>query len=176
MSNTESYPYVVHGKQVRFFYLRDPSDRRRVATFARILVGTELFYAWSINRFSPSRYSTDNFTKSRGREIAFGRLKHARSRREIELSDDKSPISTMLEDVVSGPVVEIKNEDDFYNGLDEGLESWDDVGWDDMGLPIYGEEDVVAASVLRAPKRLVHIAKRGLAEYRRNREQEAERV
>lgn len=81
-------------EKVLFTYLHDQRNPRRIVTLARVRDSDTIDFAWAINRVSADQ--TDNFTKKRGREIAYGRLA-----RGLTLCASLQPDSRPLESVLN---------------------------------------------------------------------------
>lgn len=93
---------------IKFMYLCDPTEPRRILTIARKIVITQsgqkqMEMGYSI--CSPS----DQFCKAKGRQIALGRLEKTPIEAERDLGPDESPIMYALENVKESCDIDIRN-------------------------------------------------------------------
>jgi hypothetical protein len=140
------YPYKYQDSNVRFIYIKDSKNPKRVATVSYVRVGDKLLYAWALNRTTRGRhdmwpydsFGTDSFSKKTGRKIALGRIQLERSRRELAVVPEESYTQTIFSDITRGPV------DHFH------------------GVP---RPDTMSNVV--APDKLVELVKQALEEYAR---------
>lgn len=85
-------------ENIKYAYIQDPMDPRRVITIAREINNGVIRYGMAINRVSKRAWAPqDRFNKELGRRIASGRLH--KNPCEVQLTEGVPAIVTVLEDL-----------------------------------------------------------------------------